>query len=166
MECLHQRNLHNHRSHHTCKTVEYSDHHRIWNPRLHMLWTKQRQFNQILGLYSLRRHRHFVIGIPIINLRRSSAHLRFLMGTPIPVSGVFSEMRPTTEFNCVLKFCNVSKSSRLSLLMSFVFKDSCSIPFSWSNHQKVAHMLWLSWLWAAKPLYRSITINSKRNRQR
>ena len=37
------------------------------------------------GLYSLRRHRLISIGIPIINLRRSSDRLRFIMGIPIPV---------------------------------------------------------------------------------
>ena len=38
-----------------------------------------------LGLYSLRRRRLISIGIPIINLRRSSDRLRFIMGIPIPV---------------------------------------------------------------------------------
>ena len=38
-----------------------------------------------LGLYSLRRRRLISIGIPIINLRRSSDRLRFFMGIPIPV---------------------------------------------------------------------------------
>ena len=37
------------------------------------------------GLYSLRRRRLISIGIPIINLRRSSGRLRFIMGIPIPV---------------------------------------------------------------------------------
>ena len=37
------------------------------------------------GLYSLRRRRLIGIGIPIINLRRSSDRLRFIMGIPIPV---------------------------------------------------------------------------------
>ena len=40
-------------------------------------------YNQ--GLYSLRRRRLISIGIPIINLRRSSDRLRFIMGIPIPV---------------------------------------------------------------------------------
>ena len=38
-----------------------------------------------LGLYSLRRRRLISIGIPIINLRRLSDRLRFIMGIPIPV---------------------------------------------------------------------------------
>ena len=38
-----------------------------------------------LGLYSLRRRRLISIGIPIINLRRSSDRFRFIMGIPIPV---------------------------------------------------------------------------------
>ena len=37
-----------------------------------------------LGLYSLRRRRLISIGIPIINLRRSSDRLRFIM-IPIPI---------------------------------------------------------------------------------
>ena len=37
------------------------------------------------ALYSLRRRRLISIGIPIINLRRSSDRLRFIMGIPIPV---------------------------------------------------------------------------------
>ena len=37
------------------------------------------------GLYSLRRRRLISIGNPIINLRRSSDRLRFIMGIPIPV---------------------------------------------------------------------------------
>ena len=40
-------------------------------------------YNQ--GLYSLRRRRLISIGIPIINLRRSSDRLRSIMGIPIPV---------------------------------------------------------------------------------
>ena len=44
------------------------------------------------GLYSLRRRRLISIGIPIINLRRSSDRLRFIMGIPIPVRRrLFSE---------------------------------------------------------------------------
>ena len=42
-------------------------------------------FYLTLGLYSLRRRRLISIGIPIINLRRSSDRLRFIMGIPIPV---------------------------------------------------------------------------------
>ena len=40
---------------------------------------------RILGLYSLSRRRLISIGIPNINLRRSSDRLRFIMGIPIPV---------------------------------------------------------------------------------
>ena len=40
---------------------------------------------RFLGLYSLRRRRLISIGSPIINLRRSSDRLRFIMGIPIPV---------------------------------------------------------------------------------
>ena len=42
-----------------------------------------------LGLYSLRRRRLISIGIPIINLRRSSDRIRFIMGIPIPVFLIF-----------------------------------------------------------------------------
>ena len=38
-----------------------------------------------LGLCSLRRRRLISIGIPIINPRRSSDSLRFIMGIPIPI---------------------------------------------------------------------------------
>ena len=48
-----------------------------------------------LGLYLLRRRRLISIGIPIINLRRSSDRLRFIMGIPIPVRRrLLSEKRP------------------------------------------------------------------------
>ena len=42
-------------------------------------------YHTILGLYSLRRRRLVSIGIPIINLRRSSDRLMFIMGIPIPI---------------------------------------------------------------------------------
>ena len=48
-----------------------------------------------LGLYSLRRRRLISKGIPIINLRRSSDRLRFIMGIPIPIRRrLLSEERP------------------------------------------------------------------------
>ena len=51
--------------------------------------------DEVLGLYSLRRRRLISIGIPIINLRRSSDRLRFIMWIPIPVRRRFlSEQRP------------------------------------------------------------------------
>ena len=40
-----------------------------------------------VGLYSLRRTRLIGIGIPMINMRRSSDRLRFIMRIPIPVRG-------------------------------------------------------------------------------
>ena len=43
-------------------------------------------FNKIQVLYSLKRHRLIGIGIPIINLRRSSDRIKFVFGIPIPVS--------------------------------------------------------------------------------
>ena len=42
-------------------------------------------YRLIQGLYSLRIRRLISMGIPIINLRRSSDRLRFIMGIPIPV---------------------------------------------------------------------------------
>ena len=42
-------------------------------------------FDIIQGLYSLSRRRLINIGVPVINLRRSSDRLRFIMGIPIPV---------------------------------------------------------------------------------
>ena len=43
------------------------------------------QYHSLQGLYILRRHHLIGIGIPIINLRWSSDHLRFIIGIPIPV---------------------------------------------------------------------------------
>ena len=48
-------------------------------------WSKLVRSSGDLGLYSLRRRRLISIGIPIVNLRRSSDRLRFIMGIPIPV---------------------------------------------------------------------------------
>ena len=48
-------------------------------------WTYIPTQQLIQGLYSLRRRGLISIGIPIINLRRSSDRLRFIMGIPIPV---------------------------------------------------------------------------------
>ena len=42
---------------------------------------------------SLKRHRLRGVGIPIIKLRRSGDRLRFIMGIPIPISGVFETNR-------------------------------------------------------------------------
>ena len=51
--------------------------------------------DNIQGLYSLRRCRLISIGIPIINMRRSSDHLRFVMGIPIHIRRcLLSELRP------------------------------------------------------------------------
>ena len=48
-----------------------------------------------LGLYSLRRRRLTGIGIPMINLRRSSDRLRFIMGIPILIrQRLLSKQRP------------------------------------------------------------------------
>ena len=41
------------------------------------------QITKTLGLYSLRRRRLTGMGIPMINLRRSDHHFRFIMGIPI-----------------------------------------------------------------------------------
>ena len=60
------------------------------HPRTHQLWLDTQQ-----GLYSLRRRRLISIGIPIINLRRSSDRLRFIMGIHIPVRPrILCESRP------------------------------------------------------------------------
>ena len=53
--------------------------------RTHFCYTLQATHLCIQGLYSLWRRRLISIGIPIINLRRSSDRLRFIMGIPIPV---------------------------------------------------------------------------------
>ena len=58
----------------------------ILQVRLVFRWWWRSSWPRIqLGLYLLRRHRLISIGIPIINLRRSSDCLRFIMGISIPV---------------------------------------------------------------------------------
>ena len=53
------------------------------------------RIDHTLGVYSLRRRSLISIGIPIINLRRSSNRLRFIMVIPIPVRRyLLSEWRP------------------------------------------------------------------------
>ena len=71
------------------KTWESVKHmHIYWNVLLVAALIKKR--NQ--GLYSLRRYHLIGIGILIINLRRSSDHLRSLMEIPIPIRQcLFSE---------------------------------------------------------------------------
>ena len=54
------------------------------------IWTTRTMYvlsfiTLLLGLYSLRRRRLISVGVPIINLGRSSDRLRFIMGIPIPV---------------------------------------------------------------------------------
>ena len=51
---------------------------------LGLVWYLSASGSMPLGLYSLRR-RLISKGIPILNLRRSSDRLRFIMGIPIPV---------------------------------------------------------------------------------
>ena len=48
------------------------------------------------GLYSLNGRRLTGIRIPIINLRESDGHLRFIMGIDIPIRWCLSEQRPRT----------------------------------------------------------------------
>ena len=75
---------------------------KIGNNRIH-----QNSNNECkpLGLYSLRRRRLISIGIPIINLRRSSDRLRFVMGIPIPVRRrLLSEKRPWVKKAQIITF--------------------------------------------------------------
>ena len=53
--------------------------------------TRRSHTNQrsLLSLYWSKRYSFIGKGIPIINLRRSSDHLRFIMGIPIPQEDVF-----------------------------------------------------------------------------
>ena len=52
-------------------------------------------YTNAIGLYSLKICRLMGLGIPIINLRRSDDHLRFIMGIPITIRRcIFSEWRP------------------------------------------------------------------------
>ena len=63
---------------------------------LHRSWQIMDRKLLVQGLCSLRRRRLISIGIPIINLRRSSDRLRFIMGIPIPIRGhLLSEKRPS-----------------------------------------------------------------------
>ena len=58
------------------------------------------------GLYSLRRQCLIVIGILIMNLRRSSDHLRFIMGISIPIrQRPLSEKRPRMEICISVRQC-------------------------------------------------------------
>ena len=59
-----------------------------WLTAWPLLWVAK-GVSKTLGLYSLRRRRLISIGVPIINLRRSSDRLRFIMWIPIPVRRVF-----------------------------------------------------------------------------
>ena len=76
------------------------------------------------GLYSLRRRRLISIGILIINLRRSSDRLRFIMGIPIPqtpithvTQGLFS-LRRRRLISIGIPIINLRRSSdRLRFIM-------------------------------------------------
>ena len=56
-----------------------------------------------LGLYTLRGHRLTIKGIPIINLRPSDDHLRFIMGFFIPIKRwLLSEKEAQGIFTCTV----------------------------------------------------------------
>ena len=76
--------------------------HLIFNMVWNLSETKRNLRHWGLGLYSLRRRHLISIGIPIINLRRSSDRLRFIIGIPILVRCLLSEKRPYTK---LLPFC-------------------------------------------------------------
>ena len=77
------------------------------------------------GLYSLRRHRLINIRIPIINLRRSSDRLGFIMGIPIPLRRrLLSEQRPW-RLLCII-------SPYLSWLLYWY----------WGNHMIMMVIIW------------------------
>ena len=76
----------------------------------------------VQGLYSLRRCRLISIGIPIINLRRSSDRLRFIMGIPIPVRRrLLSEKRPSGRSSFI-----IGLERRMWNAMHFHFSSSRS----------------------------------------
>ena len=84
-----------------------------------------------LGLYSLRRRHLISIGIPIINLRRSSDRLRFIMGIPIPVRRrLLSEQRPRS-LDGQVKFC----------ITGPFFVDSTANPCILHNIWKISYQL-------------------------
>ena len=55
------------------------------------------QIQKMQGLYSLRIRRLISIGIPTINMRRSSDRLRFIMGITIPVRRRLVNRGPVSE---------------------------------------------------------------------
>ena len=79
-------------------------------------------YSPCVGLYSLRR-RLISIGIPIINLRRSSDRLRFIMGIPIP--GVFLVNRGPGF--CPLLF---------TWILVLCFPHGYFVHYHWPNHER------------------------------
>ena len=94
------------------------------------------------GLYSLRRHRHISIGIPIINLRRSSDRLRFIMGIPIPIRRrLLSAKRPWRVSHC---------SQPLLSVVIWALWPVCMHPKAtvvWGMAKTYYKSVWFSWHW-------------------
>ena len=76
------------------------------------------------GLHSTRRYRLIGIGIPIINLRRSSDRLGFIMGIPISARwDLFSEQRPS----CTKILIGLTMKSRLALVLKIKPPIMCCV---------------------------------------
>ena len=131
------------------------------------LFTTSRPWEQHTGLYSLRRRRLISIGIPIINLRRSSDHLRFSIGIPIPVRGPYVALMgemlclyyKCSWDNCVLegvssKSCNVNSTiarkhdlqfGNRSTLTDWIHELRAPVDTAAVHHRKMADNSRLQW---------------------
>ena len=82
-----------------------------WQVIVQVCWMLYQTY---VDLYSVRRHRLIVWWIPIINLRRSSDRLIFIMRIPIPLKRrLFSEWRPwwfeTTHWRRAILYSSENK---------------------------------------------------------
>ena len=85
----------------------------------------------MLGICSPRRHRFTGMGIPIINLRRSSDRLRYIMGIHIPVrKTVYLE-----RLECKQKAKLVCVCPSVLYLVRVWEKKGCVGVSSWWRHQ-------------------------------
>ena len=94
------------------------------------------QIQKMQGLYSLRIRRLISIGIPIINMRRSSDHLRFIMGITIPVRRRLVNRGPVSEkFERYLLLKRVQKNtlSNLYTHLQGCWKRFHIVDCKWDN---------------------------------
>ena len=102
-----------------------------------------------VGSYSLGRHRFIRIWIPIINLRRSSDRLRFIMGIPILIRRhLFSEHKPWYLCSYFFKY-TANYPNRLLVVPTFATGELCLIYnaciwiFEWYIADVVLHNIGL-----------------------